>query len=461
MTPELGTFRAEYREAFLAHLHGGGEAGLRAAYELGRAAMRHNLSVLDLAGIHHDVLFGALAEAPGTQLLAERATATSTFFLEVLSTYEMVQRGVVEAHETARLEQRHADRLRRLAEASLAISAAGTLQEVVRRIPEQAVRVLTAVSATVVVQPAGRAKAVHSYPAALEHGAGPGHIGAPLLRRNGSRLGQVMVFGEESWTPADTDGAILAQLARVAGIALENAELYEQQRLVAETLQHRLLPAELPRFTGAAMAWRYLPGWVGSDIGGDWYDAMVLPDGRLALAVGDVMGKGIRAAAGMGQLRIALRAYAVEGHPPAVVVQRLDRVVEGLEEDFATAVYLVYDPETATLRYANAGHPPPLLVAPDGSVRLLGDGLSPPLGILGDATAEGVVEVPAGSVLVVYTDGLVERRETDVERGIDRLREVAVSGDSSDLDRFCDLVLEGMDADGRSDDIALLAARFG
>jgi hypothetical protein len=460
MSADLDAFRTAYRDAFVSHLRAGGETGLVAAYELGRTAMLGKLSVLDLATIHHDVLFDALGQAADPELLRAATDATANFFLELLSTYEMIHRGYAEAHETARVEQQHAEQLRRLADASLVISAAGTVDEIVRRTAEHAARVLGAAWAAVTVRTSPHADLEHVYPPDRSvTPAGDAPVEVPLQRRDGSVVGGVRAGSD--WPFSANDEAILTQLARVAGVALENAELYEQQRLVAETLQRRLLPGGLPSFPGVTMAWRYLPGWRGSDIGGDWYDAAVVPGGRLALVVGDVMGKGIQAAAGMGQLRVALRAYAIEGHPPGEVIRRLDQVVEELEEELATAVYLVFDPADETLRYANAGHPPPLLIGPDGEVRTLTDGLAPPLGsILGSQISEGAVRVVPGSTLVAYTDGLIERRGADIEHGINRLRAVAAAGDTSDLDGFCELLLAGMDVGTRADDIALLAVRW-
>jgi serine phosphatase RsbU (regulator of sigma subunit) len=177
--------------------------------------------------------------------------------------------------------------------------------------------------------------------------------------------------------------------------------------------------------------------------------------------VGDVMGKGIQAAAGMGQLRIALRAYAIEGHGPAEVLQRLDQLLEGLEEELATAVYLALDPATGALVYARAGHPPPMIVSPDGTTELLREGLAPPLGCMIDVQCvEDRTTIAPGAVLVVYTDGLIERRGTNIEHGLSRLRAVAATADLGDLDGFCTTLLDGMDADDRGDDIALLAVRF-
>lgn len=461
MNEAVAAFRGDYHDAFTVFLDGGGEAGLWAAYELGRTAMLEKLSMLDLAWVHHDVLFGMLGDDPDPRWVTEAAAAGSTFFVEVLATYEMVQRGVAEAHQTARLQRQHAERLRRLAEASVVISAPGTLEDIARRITEQAVRVMGAAAGTIIVESARDVAVEHSHPPQRDHGDVTS-LEAPLVRRNGRQLGRLSIGLDHGLSFTGDDEAILTQLARMAGVALENAELYERERLVAETLQRRLLPDALPQFSGVTMARRYLPGWRDADIGGDWYDAIVLSEHHLALVVGDVMGKGIRAAAGMGQLRIALRAYAVEGHPPAVVISRLDQVFEELEEDLATVVYLVYDPADATLRYANAGHPPPLLITPGGSAQTLSDALSPPLGcLLGHEPSEGLVHAVPGSTLVVYTDGLIERRRSDIDHQIDRLVEVAVGRYRSDLDSFCEDLLTGLDARNRGDDVALLVARLG
>jgi hypothetical protein len=455
----LEDFRREYEAAFVAHLTGADEAGLRDAYELGRAAMVRQLSVLDIAAIHHEVLFDTL-RSPGEVVLEAVAAEGSRFVLEVLATYEMVQRGAVEAHETARIEHEHAEQLRRLADASVAITAAGTVDEIAQRLPELAVRVIGADRATVKATSA-RGPCEHAYPPDAPDDPDAPRLPAPLIRRNGTSLGQLDVVGRRGGRFTDKDEALLVQLAQLAGVALENVELYEQERLVGETLQRALLPSRLPTLDGVSTAWRYLPGWGDSDVGGDWYDVLQLPDGNIGLVVGDVMGKGIQAAAGMGQLRIALRAYAIEGHGPAEVLQRLDQVLEGLDEEFATAVYLTLAPDTGDVCYARAGHPPPLLISPDGTSELLRGGLAPPLGcMLGVTCEEDAAAVGPGSLLLAYTDGLVERRGTNIERGLEQLQKVAATGDTADLDAFCDHLLEGMDAAGRSDDIALLAVRF-
>jgi hypothetical protein len=451
-------FRADYRAAFGSYLATGEESALSVAYELGRRAMEDKLSVLELADIHHEVLFEWLTTAESARA-GSAGQAAARFVLELLSTYEMVQRGFVEVQEMARLEQQHAAQLRRLAEASVAINAAGSIGEIVVAITEHALDVIDAGRACATVHPARADQLVHTVGALEEEGGAS--LRAPMVRRDRSALGTIEVTRGDRRAFSSNDEAILTQLAQLGGVALENAELYDQERLVAETLQRRLLPGQLPTVPGVEMASRYLPGWGGSEAGGDWYDAMVLPDGQIGLVVGDVMGKGIRAAAGMGQLRIAVRAYAIEGHPPGVVVARLDQMLSEIGEDFATAVYLRHDPGSGTLRMSNAGHPPPLLIAPDGSVSLLRGGLCPPLGCIGsDECDEHEVAIAPGSTLVVYTDGLVEARDADIDVGLDRLQSVC-AGAVGDLGRFCDHVLEAMDAEQRGDDIALLAVRFG
>ena len=460
MKTTIETFQHEYEAAFRQHLATADEAGLSDAYELGRSALVRGLSFLDLAAIHHE----ALSRALETDGAAERsaAAAASTFFLEVMSTYEMVQRGAVEAQQTARLKQLHAAQLRRLAEASIAINGAGTPEEIARLLPELAVGVIGAASATATVAPSAGRRSEHSHrPEGPQRDTGP-RLEVPLKRRNDSVLGSLAISAAAGASFSDDDQALLTPLAQVAGVALENAELYESERIVAETLQRTLLPQRLPDVPGVAMAVRYLPGSRQGDVGGDWYDAVTLPDGRLALMVGDVMGKGIRAAAGMGQLRVALRAYAIEAHPPAEVLTRMDQVLEELQGDLATVVYLAHDLASRSLVYSNAGHPPPLLVSPDGSSRLLRGGLAPPLGcMVGTTCVEAAETISPGETLVIYTDGLVERRGADIEHGLEHLQDVAGDASSLDLESFCDRLLDGMDAEHRSDDVALLAVRFG
>jgi anti-sigma regulatory factor (Ser/Thr protein kinase) len=208
------------------------------------------------------------------------------------------------------------------------------------------------------------------------------------------------------------------------------------------------------------VAARYLPAGHGAAIGGDWYDALELKDGRIALVVGDVVGHGLRAAATMGQLRNAFRAYALVESSPAEVMARINRlVVSGGEEVMATVLFALLDRETGALSYVSAGHPPPLALTPDGP-RFLEDGRSTPVGAADAAVfRDGSAVLPAGSTLLLYTDGLVERRAISLERRLEELSEAAGRA-GGDLEGLCDAVLAALiGPDQPADDVALIAVR--
>ena len=253
-------------------------------------------------------------------------------------------------------------------------------------------------------------------------------------------------------------------LARRAAVAAESAAAFAAQQAAAETLQHSLLPERLPAVPGMEMAARYLPGGDGVEVGGDWYDVIALPDGTVGLAMGDVVGKGVPAASLMGQLRNGLRACARDGRPPAAVLELLNELL--VESDspenlaMATLVYGVFDPGTKDLRLANAGHPPPLLRRPDGTVSFVEGASGLPLGALPDSRyPETTLTIDAGSTLLLYTDGVVEARDLPLNDGMERLQSCIVG--ELDCDELCDAVL-ARSADGATshDDVALLAVRF-
>ena len=236
-------------------------------------------------------------------------------------------------------------------------------------------------------------------------------------------------------------------------------EVYESERRVAEMLQRSLLPERLPRIDGLEIAARYLPAVKGSQVGGDWYDAIELDDGRVAVVVGDVVGHGLRAAAAMGQLRNACRAYALVDDSPSGVVARLNRLVAGEEDVMATLLYLVLDRETGQVVFTSAGHPPPLVLEPGGP-RFLEGGRSVPVGASGaGAFRQSETTVAPGSTLVLYTDGLVERRDVPLD---DRLAQLAAAARAAggELEELCDQLLSGvLGPIEPSDDVALLAVR--
>jgi PAS domain S-box-containing protein len=239
------------------------------------------------------------------------------------------------------------------------------------------------------------------------------------------------------------------------------SKMAEREHRIAETLQRSLLPDRLPEIPGVLLTARYLPATSDMEIGGDWYDVVQLSDGRVGLAIGDVAGHGLRAASTMGQMRMALRVCALEERSPNRVVTRLRHLVRGqLDAEFATLVYLVFDPDSGTVRFANAGHPPPLVVRGTESATYLEGGLGPPLGAVGfpDHHLDVTYHLAAGSTLFLFTDGLVERRGATIRDGLERLKTLAAAS-GEDLEATCDHLLFELVGSDVSDDVALLALR--
>jgi serine phosphatase RsbU (regulator of sigma subunit)/anti-sigma regulatory factor (Ser/Thr protein kinase) len=273
--------------------------------------------------------------------------------------------------------------------------------------------------------------------------------------------GLLVATWDEARRLAAEDRAIVEALAGQAAQALDRARHFESEQTIAETLQRSVLPVSLPRIEGVQLAARYLPGSAQLDVGGDWFDAFQVPDGKLGLVVGDVVGKGVQAAASMGQLRNAIRAYSVERLRPPSALTRLSRLADDvLDTSFATVVYLVIDPDKGVCRMSSAGHPPPLVAYPDGRVHLLENARGLPLGTgIPTKYRQETFELPAGSVLVLYTDGLVERRGRSIDDGLRDLQ-VAVLDAPKDPDRLLEHILEHVVGTGeRGDDIAMLAVR--
>ncbi len=262
---------------------------------------------------------------------------------------------------------------------------------------------------------------------------------------------------------------LLASLLAMVGLGLLTAMLYRmgknlarlmaEQRGVAETLQQSLLPDRLPELPGMTFAARYLPGASGVEVGGDWYDTIELPTGEVGLVMGDVVGHDLRAASVMGHIRNALRAYALEGLSPADAMGRLNRFVRQIDRDeMATCLFAVYHPEASTLLLANAGHYPPVLVGPDGEAVFLEHSTAPPVGAVDDATyTERLYHLQPGTTVLLYTDGLIERRGEPIQVGLERLRR-AVTAAPSPVEELCESVLATLFADSApTDDVAVLA----
>jgi sigma-B regulation protein RsbU (phosphoserine phosphatase) len=284
-------------------------------------------------------------------------------------------------------------------------------------------------------------------------------IGVPLLVQD--ELIGSLCTGQLDRRVFTTDDVHQLQLtADRAAIAIDNARLYAKATSVAETLQRSLLPKRLPSSPAARVAARYLPAGRGTHVGGDWYDAVEFPDGRLVLMVGDVVGHGIEAAATMGELRHALRAFVLEGHSPSSAIEQLDRVTAYAERGMATVVCLVVDPATGSARFAIAGHPPPLLLRPNGSATYLEGGRSLPLGVLDQgACDEAEVSIEPGSTILLYTDGLVERRGASIDDGFDRLVETATRGPDEVDELLSHIIDEVVCEQHPFDDVALVAVK--
>ncbi|WP_205696000.1 SpoIIE family protein phosphatase [Conexibacter sp. SYSU D00693] len=239
-------------------------------------------------------------------------------------------------------------------------------------------------------------------------------------------------------------------------------DVVAREHRIAETLQRSLLPQRLPDLPGVHLAARYVPAAAEADVGGDWFDALELPGGRLALAMGDVAGKGLAAAASVGRLRSALRAYVLEHEDPAIALDRLERAVEleGEALELTTVALAVVDVERRDVRWASAGHPPPLLLE-GGEGRFLEGGTGAPIGA-GTSRRRRSASAPLGpdATLVLYTDGLVERRQAPIQEGLERLRDTARRLAGEGPEAVLDGALQAAEVmRGGADDVALLAAR--
>jgi PAS domain S-box-containing protein len=284
-------------------------------------------------------------------------------------------------------------------------------------------------------------------------------IGVPLMAR-AEVTGVIVVAVGAPRKFSEQDLGTLRLAADRVALAIDHARVYEREHRIAETLQRSLLPERLPTLPGLAVAARYRPAASEAEVGGDWYDVISIPGGRVGLAMCDVAGKGLAAASMVGRLRSALRAYALEGHGPAVVVDRVNRLVwtELEESQMATLIYVVMDPAEGTLRWVNAGHLPPLLLVGERMPHFLEGGRSVPLGVLPFPNFEEVnARLEPGGTVVLYTDGLVERPGKHIDAALEKLaEEVRIAPESPE--ELCDHLLEAMVPEqGAADDVALLA----
>ncbi|MGK4582805.1 SpoIIE family protein phosphatase [Kitasatospora sp. HPMI-4] len=301
------------------------------------------------------------------------------------------------------------------------------------------------------------------------------------LRARGIVIGLLVVSRAGYREGFDRDDlAFTVELADRAGSSLDNARLYARERTAALTLQRTLLPQQVPQPAGIEVAYRYVPGSSGTEVGGDWFDVIPLPGERTALVVGDVMGHGLRAAATMGRLRTAVRTLAGLDLPPELLLRHVNELADDLAQGpdealLATCVYAVFDPSTGRLVVTKAGHIPPVLVVPGeraeqaaltgsplpgGAGRVVELPSGAPLGVGGVPFESIELEIPEGSLLALCTDGLVESRDKDLDVGLGRLISVLEQPYPS-IHQACEAVLATMEHGQEPDDVALLLARLG
>ncbi|GAA4488564.1 hypothetical protein GCM10023191_018130 [Actinoallomurus oryzae] len=282
----------------------------------------------------------------------------------------------------------------------------------------------------------------------------------PLIAR-GNVLGFAILARRSGDRPFGiAEGGLARRIADHAAVCMDNGRLYDRERRTSKTLQRSLLPVALKTPPGMRIAHRYLPAGQTSRIGGDWYDAIPLPGGKVGLVVGDAMGHGTAAALVMGQLRTAVRILARLGLPPADLLGHLDEIAQELTTaQFATCVYALCDPGRRLLTIARAGHVPPLIAAADGSSEIIDLPPGLPLGV-GEASYEALeLRVPEDGTLILCTDGLIESRTRDMDAGLEELRSL-LPGASPDIEGTCDAIVKHLHTGESSDDATLLLARL-
>ncbi|MFD5912739.1 SpoIIE family protein phosphatase [Streptomyces massasporeus] len=288
---------------------------------------------------------------------------------------------------------------------------------------------------------------------------GPGGL-AVLPLPAGNRMAGACLIGWDTPHDFGTDErALLTACAGLAGQALVRARAFDAEHELVGMLQRQLLPRSLPRLPGAVAVARYLPSTAGLELGGDWYDVIPLPDNHVALVIGDVQGHSAGAATLMGQMRTALRAYAVEGHPPDVVVAHANRLLMDMESDlFATCCYVDVDLEEGAAWCVRAGHLPPVLRYPEGTTDIAEAEGGPPLGVVARADFPmSPLRLPPGTVIALATDGLVETPDSDIDEGMEHLAERLAGATPTDMGLVADALLGNAP---RSDDVALLLLRY-
>lgn len=295
-------------------------------------------------------------------------------------------------------------------------------------------------------------------------------IAVPLCARD-TTLGVVSLYRNQYPEPYEADDVDLAEeLVTRAALCLDNARRYTREHTIALTLQRSLLPRSFPDQTAVEVAYRYLPAHADvGGVGGDWFDVIPLSGTRVALVVGDVVGHGLRAAVSMGRLRTAVHNFAALDLPPDELLSSLDDLVLSLDQNEATTpddvevigatcLYAIYDPTSQSCTIARAGHPPPAVVHPDGTVYVPDLPAGPPLGLGGLPFEACELHLPEGSQLVLYSDGLIDGRNRDIDLSLDHLRQALARPDRPP-EQACQAVLDALSTEHAGDDVTLLIAR--
>ncbi|MGZ6679466.1 MAG: SpoIIE family protein phosphatase [Solirubrobacteraceae bacterium] len=345
------------------------------------------------------------------------------------------------------------DVLRRLREQHALDAESGIgLGHVIRTGASELLATIPATMARGVTDPAGRRL--------LDEIATRSYIGVPLVTGEQTIGGLMLCTSTSGRVYGERDLEIAQELADRVSLVIENARLFDEQRRIARTLQLGLLGGAGTDYRDVTMALRYQPGAGAVEIGGDWYDAFDREDGTMVIVVGDVVGRGLRAATTMAKLRYALRAFALVRDGPAAILNELDRFAQTVEGGVMTTVICaVVDPRTGRTRLAAAGHPPPILVHPDGQAEVVMAGRSMPLVGRDDERPEAELDLPRGATLALYSDGVIERRDESIDDGISRLERLAASLAERPVGVMADSLLDGLLTANVDDDAALLLIR--
>jgi hypothetical protein len=479
----VAAFEAGYASALESHLRGPGEAGLDVAQDLGRRAVREGFGVLEVVVTHERVLAAAgfpreaVGETPG-----EAAHPALDFLLQVLVAFDAPRSSFEEVREQLGFRHRQVEQLRALTEASFKMLSTFDPDDRLLLLEEAAAVSLSGASVATAPGdqaeqelfaklPPGAREAFGGFKAGENFARASWVIDGNLMHLLVARAptpigaGPVIAAWKQGDDFSDLDRALFGQLSQLGSVAVTNARLFERERDIAVVLQRSLLPIAPQSTHGLELATCYIPAHPGASVGGDWFDAFELPGERLGLVIGDVMGHDILSAAIMGQFRMAVRAYALEGHSPAGVLDRVENLCSVLVGDrYATLLHATVG-AGGELRFANAGHPAPVVISPAVRANFLEGGLSVPvcIGVPAPTRPEHCAVFPSGTTLFFYTDGLIERRGSSLDTRLAALLDALGEAPGpmvGHLQAWCNEVVARLTGEGPDDDVCVLAVRL-